>query len=178
MLNTPRGATLIELVITIAIVSIALVTLITLTSQSTGRSMDPMLQEQATAVAESYLDEITQKSYCDPDVATDCVAACVSSACGLAACTVAEGPANRDLFDDVCDYDGLSDSGAKDQNGIALAGLGSYNVSVQVVDSGFSMGPAGAPLNANNGEVVRIDVTVSHSAMPDNVQITGFRTRF
>ena len=61
MLNTPRGATLIELVITIAIVSIALVTLITLTSQSTGRSMDPMLQEQATAVAESYLDEITQK---------------------------------------------------------------------------------------------------------------------
>ena len=178
MLRSSPGATLIELVITIAIVSIALVTLINLTSQLAGRSVDPMIQEQATAVAESYMDEITQKGYCDPDVAADCVAACVSSACGLAACTVAEGPANRDQFDDVCDYDGLSDSGAKDQNGIAVAGLGSYNISIQVVDSGFSMGPTGAPLNANNGEVVRIDVTVSHSSLPDNVQISGFRTRF
>ena len=177
MLRSSPGATLIELVITIAIVSIALVTLINLTSQLAGRSVDPMIQEQATAVAEAYLEEIAQKSYCDPDVAADCVSACVSSACGLASCTVAEGPANRDQFDDVCDYDGLSDSGAKDQNGIAVAGLGSYNISIQVVDSGFSMGPTGAPLNANNGEVVRIDVTVSHAAMPDDIRLTGFRTR-
>lgn len=178
-----HGATLIELVVTIVIVSIALITLITLTSQSEGRSVDPMIQEQAVAVAQAYLEEITQKSYCDPDVASDCAAACTSSACGLATCTVAEGPANRDLFDDVCDYDGLSDSGAKDQNGADLFSpsspeLGSYNVSVQVVDSGFSLGPAGAPQSAASGAVVRIDVTVSHAALPDDIRLTGFRTRY
>ena len=91
---------------------------------------------------------------------------------------MAEGPANRHLFDDVCDYDGLSDSGAKDQNGDDLSPeLGSYNISVQVVDSGFSLGPAGAPQSAGSGAVVRVDVTVSHSALPDDIRLTGFRTR-
>ncbi|TAJ92184.1 MAG: pilus assembly protein MshD [Gammaproteobacteria bacterium] len=178
MLNSSRGATLIELIVTIVIVSIALITLITLTSQSEGRSVDPMIHEQAVAVAQAYMEEVTQKSYCDPDVATDCATACTSSACGLATCTVAEGPANRDQFDDVCDYDGLSDSGAKDQDGNALSGLGSYNVNVQVVDSVFSLGPAGAPLSAASGAAVRIDVTVSHDALADDIRLTGFRTRY
>lgn len=179
LLKKVRGTTLIELVTTIVIVSIAVVTLIAVTSRSSSRSVDPMIQEQAVAIAQSYLEEIVQKGFCDPDVATDCVAACAGAgACGNAACTVPEGPANRAIFDDVCDYDGLNNNGAVDQNGAAVPGLGQYNVSVTVNDNGVTIGPAGAPLNSNNGEVVRIDVAVSHPAMQNSVRVSGFRANF
>ena len=174
-----QGATLIELVITITIVSIALVTLIAVTSQTTGRSADPMIQEQAVAVAEAYMEEILQKNFCDPDVAADCVAACTgASSCGNAACTVAEPPANRAVFDDVCDYNALPDNLVRDQSGTLVPGLSQYNITVQVIDNGVTFGLAGNQMVSNNGEVVRVDITVTHPAMANNIQLSGFRANF
>ena len=176
MLNKTCGATLIELVITITIISIALVTLLTLTSPSGNRSVDPMIREQASGIAQAYLEEITGKNFCDPDIASDCLTACTSSACGLATCTAAEG--SRNQYDDVCDYAGLSDNGARDQNGVLLPGLGEYAINVQVIDSAITLGPAGSPLNANNGDVVRVDVSVDHPAMDDTIRLSGYRANY
>jgi MSHA pilin protein MshD len=176
MLNGYRGATLIELVVSITIISIALATLMILSSQTTGHSVDPLIRQQSLAIAHSYMEEIVQKGFCDPDVAADCVTACVSSACSLVSCTAPEGA--RNVFDDVCDYDGLVDNGAMDQNGVALPGLDRYSISVQVIDSGISLGPAGNQLNANNGEVVRLDVSVTHPAMPDAIRLSGYRSNY
>jgi MSHA pilin protein MshD len=170
----PAGATLIELVAAVTIISIALVTLIALTSRSTQHSADPMIREQAVAVAQAYLEEITQKGFCDPDVATDCVAACSGSgACGNAACTVSEG-GNRALYDDVCDYNHLPDNLVRDQNGNKILD-NQYNISVKVVDDNT------VDLNGlmgNLGQVVRVDVEVTHPAMENTVELTGFRTNY
>jgi len=170
-----RGATLIELVASITITAIALVTLITLTSTANRRSADPMIREQAVAVAQSYLEEILQKRFCDPDVAADCVAACSGAgACGNAACTVSEG-GNRTLYDDVCDYNGLPDILVRDQIGTQIPQLDQYSVNVQVVDDNTAVLNG---LTGNAGQVVRVDVNVSHPAMSQTVRLSGFRTNF
>lgn len=169
------GATLIELVATITITAIALVTLIALTSRSTQRSADPMIREQATAVAQAYLEEITQKGFCDPDVAADCVTACSGSgACGNAACTVSEG-GNRGLYDDVCDYNNLPDNLVRDQTGSLIPQLDQYSVTVQVVDDNTAVLNG---LSGNAGQVVRIDVDVSNPAMQSPARLSGFRANF
>ena len=169
------GATLIELVAAVTIISIALVALIALTSRSTQHSADPMIREQAVAVAQAYLEEITQKGFCDPDVATDCVAACSGSgACGNAACTVSEG-GNRALYDDVCDYNSLPDTRVRDQNGSLIPQLNQYNVTVQVIDDNTANLNG---LTGNAGQVVRIDVDVTHPAMESTVRLSSFRTNY
>jgi MSHA pilin protein MshD len=174
LLTRRAGATLIELVTGIVIISIALAVLFSLTSHSTRRSVDPMIQVQAGAVAQSYLEEIMEKPFCDPDLASDCVAACTGAgACGNAACTASEGA--RALFDDVCDYDNSTDNPPRDVTGNAIPGLGRYTVTVQVVDDA-SVNLNG--LSGANGMSVRVDVSVAHPAMPDNVRISGFRANY
>lgn len=178
-----RGVTLIETVASIVIIAIAVSALTFLVSDATRRSADPMIQEQAGAIARAYLEEITLKRFCDPDfdndgdpaTPLDCPAQCTAPACGLCGGPGAglQEPA-RALFDDVCDYDGLADSGARDQTGAALPALGAYGVAVQVRDSGVSLDA----LDGGAGEVVRIDVTVSHPAMPVPVALSGYRANF
>ena len=134
-----------------------------------------MIQEQAVAVAQAYLEEITRKNFCDPDVAADCVAACSGSgACGNAACTVSEG-GNRSQYDDVCDYNNLPDNMVRDQAGALISQLNQYNVLVQVIDDNTAVLNG---LTGNAGQVVRIDVNVTHPAMQDPVRLSGFRTNY
>lgn len=174
LLTRLRGATLVELVIGIVIISIALTVLFAVTSRTTERSVDPMIRIQANAVAQAYLEEIMQKSFCDPDLADDCVAACSGAgACGNASCTSQEG--SRSLYDDVCDYDNLLDNPPRDITGNVIPDLDQYTVEVQVVDD------ASANLNGlsgDNGTVVRIDVDVSHPAMQSTADISGFRANY
>lgn len=181
-----HGATLVELVVSIVIVSIVVITLMVLTSQTLGRSVDPMIQEQANAIARAYLEEITQKSFCDPgfdvdgDPATplDCRTDCVTSICGGTCRNPGLGSqteAARDLYDDICDYDGLSNSGAIDQTGSAVPGLGQYGISVQIVDDN-TVSLNG--LTGDTGRAARIDVTVSHPGMSNDVRVSGFRASY
>jgi MSHA pilin protein MshD len=173
-----RGVTLIELVASIVIISIAVLGLILATTGVAGRSGNPLIERQAAAIAHAYLEEVMLANFCDPDFLTagqTCSQQCMGSACSAAACG-GVGPlkeASRGLYDDVCDYNGLNDSGAVDRNGNGIGGLGSYTVRVNVIDNGVSIGlPA---INSNSGEVVRIDVSVSHAAMDSDFQLSGFR---
>lgn len=144
-----RGATLIELVVSIVVVAIAAGAVLGVLSRSAGRSADAMVLAQAVAIAEAYLEEIALKSYADPD-GTD-------------------GEALRTDFDDVDDYDGLVDAGARDQFGAALAPLSAYTVTVTVAASTALAGVPGA-------DAERIDVRVSH---PNGavVRLSGYKTR-
>ena len=74
-----------------------------------SHSADPIIQHQSTAVAESYLDEIMLQSY-----------------------TPMSNSGGRATYNDVRDYHGLNDTGAKTQNGVAISGLEGYDISVQV----------------------------------------------
>jgi len=57
------GVTLIELVITIVIISVAVAGVIGAFSLVTGRSSDPLLQSRATALGQLYLDEVIARRF-------------------------------------------------------------------------------------------------------------------
>ncbi|MBI4692685.1 MAG: type II secretion system protein [Gammaproteobacteria bacterium] len=175
-----RGVTLIELVASIVIVSVATIALMTAIAGVTGHSADPMVAEQATAIADSYLEEAQLAGFCDPSYdpdhnsATTCRSECTTSACAGGCGGASFGAeSGRASFDDVCDYAGIDDAGARDRDGNAIAGLSDYTVTVEVVDSGTSLGaPA---LDASAGQVVRIDVTVEHAGLAAPVRLSAFK---
>jgi MSHA pilin protein MshD len=97
-----RGATLIELIISIVIISTALIGILSVVNLSAQHSADPVVRQQAIAIAESYLEEILLLPVDDPD-------------------GINEGN-NRTLFDNVADYN-ITNTGATNQNGAVISGL-------------------------------------------------------
>jgi len=140
-----KGFTLLEILLTIVILSIAGTSLMALFASNVRSSADPLIQQQAIAIAEAYLEEISAMAYSDPD-----------------GTEVGEA---RGSFDDVDDYDGLSDDGVVDQSGTTINALSDYNVSISV---------AADSLSGVNGQ--RIDVTVSHDGLSDfSVLLSRYR---
>ena len=154
-----RGATLIELVITIVIISISVAAVLATLSNMTGHSADPMIEAQATAIAESYLEEIMLKPYLDPTTGTVCPAP----------------TGGRSSYDNICDYNGLVDNGAKDQTGAAPANLdlSAYKVSVTVNRAATLDNLSGS------GAVLRVDVNVIYGdGSLVNITLSGYRTNY
>lgn len=150
-----RGVSLAELVISMVVVSIALSGTLSVMNFTTAHSADPMLEAQGLSVAQAYLEEILQRSFADPDDGLVCGAP----------------EASRALYDDVCDYDGLTDVGPVDQSGSAVAGLDAYTVAVAVDSSANLNGLTGA------SDVMRVDVRVTHP-VGLNLLISGYRTAY
>lgn len=149
-ISPQRGATLIELLVSIVVVGIAAGIILGLLATTTGASADPMLRHQASAIAEAYLEEILLRAFDDPD--------------GV------DGEGSRTAFDDLDDYDGLVDIGAHDQFGNAIAGLADYTIAVTVTPSAAL---AGLPA----GDTLRVDVSVSRGS-DISLLLSGYRARF
>lgn len=145
-----RGVTMIELLVSIVIVSIASAAVLGVLAMTTGGSADPMIRHQAAAIANAYLEEILLKPITDPD--------------GV------DGEVARADFDDLDDYDGLADVGARDQFGNLITGLGDYGVAVSVAAT------TGLPAVAA-GDEFRVDVVVTRG-VEINYTLSGYRTRF
>lgn len=107
------GATLVELILSIVIISTALAGVIGLVNLTVRHSADPIIQHQAIAIAESYLEEITALPV-DP--------------------TGSNVGETRATFNDVDDYNGLNDVGVRDQNGVAITELAHYTVNVAITN--------------------------------------------
>ncbi|MDJ0919470.1 MAG: type II secretion system protein [Woeseiaceae bacterium] len=148
-MNRQSGLSLVELLVSIVIVGIAAGTVLGVFSTTTGSSADPMIRHQAAAIAEAYLEEVLLRPVDDPD--------------GV------DGEVARADFDDVDDYDGLFDVGARDQFGTPIAALSAYSVSVSV---GNSSALTGVP----SGDTFRIDVLVTRGAII-SYRLSGYRTR-
>lgn len=149
------GFTLIEMIITIVVLASVASGVMFAYFQNISKSSDPMVRQQAIIIAKSYLEEIVLKPYSDVD--------------GAETGSCEEG--SRVQYDDVADYDCINDNaGALDQFGNSLAGLGAYNVVVNV-----SAVNIGAPAVAAR----RIDITVTHDAYSSiNMTLTGYRTAY
>ena len=145
-----RGVTLIEMVVAITIIAIAVTTILGVLGTVASRSADAMMQQQAIAVAGSYLDEIMQRWVVDPNGA----------------------PPNtgRGSWDLVDEYNGLVDAGAHDQFGNSIAALSAYTVSVATSQSSAL---TGVPAAATR----RIDITVSYTP-GRSVTVSGYRTNY
>lgn len=150
-----RGVTFVELVVSIVVIGVALAGIMLVFTRTVARSADPVLVEQAVAIAEAYMEEITLKPFLDPDTGTDCPAP----------------EADRTQFDNVCDYDSHTDIGARDQGDNAISGLGQYTVQVMVASEAINGVPAAA--------AKRVEVRVTHAgAAGVDVLLSGYRTNY
>lgn len=139
--HNQKGFTLLEIIVTLVILSISLGAIINAYSAISRNNSDPVLIQQSVSIAQSYMEEITLLPFNDPDGS--------------------DGEANRALFDDVDDYNGLTTNGATDNTNTNINGLEAYNVAVVVT-------------SINSGTTLQIRITVSHPAIPD-YQLIGIR---
>ena len=140
------GVTLVELIISIVIISIAAAAILGVYTTIIRSSADPMIRAQAIAVAEMYMDEIMGRPF--------------SGGTGDGNC------GSREAWDHIEAYDGLS-CPPQDVFGNTLAGLENYTVNV-TIQSDNALG-----LGANER---RLDVTVSDNAGTVNISLSAWRT--
>ena len=143
-----RGATLVELIISIVVLSVSAVGIMMVITQSTITSANPMIRAQGTAIAQAYMEEILSKRY---------------PASGDNGPETGE---SRSTYDDVADYNGLSDTtGARNYNGTVIAGLEGYNVAVSVSST-----------TLNGTAARRILVTVTYDGLPEfSLPVVAYR---
>lgn len=152
--NKISGFTLIELVISILIISVALTGTLLAFKTATVNSADPMVMQQAISIGKSYLEEILSKDF--PSTLL-----CPSPPL-----------AGRSEYANVCDYSSLSDTGARDQNGNAISGLNNYTVQVSLDTSSAVLGSL-----ISGTDVIRVDVSILHTQIP-TVILSGYKTNY
>lgn len=149
-----QGVTLVELVVSIVVIGIGVGGILLAIDRTTRASGDPVMGQQAMAVGEAYLEEILLKNFADPDQPES---------------GGPEAGESRPIYDDVSDYNGLSDVGARDQNDNPIAGLAQYSVDVTVANSALAGIPA--------ADAKRVDVRVT-GAFGVDLTLTGYRMNF
>ena len=150
------GTTLVELVISISIVSVAVTGMMVAYSNIVVRSADPLIRQQSLAVAHAIMEEIVAKPFLEPDDGNVCPSE----------------SASRSGYDNVCDYDGFTMNPITDLAGNPL-GLSGYSVSVDVTQVGSELG------SLTSANTLRIDVTVNNPLGAGSaVTLTSYRTRY
>ncbi|WP_299072294.1 prepilin-type N-terminal cleavage/methylation domain-containing protein [uncultured Paraglaciecola sp.] len=129
-----QGFTLMELVIGIIVFAVALVLFMSLIVPQAIRSIEPIYQVRATELGQSLMSEIFSKSFDEASNRVGESELCSSNIVPL--CTTSgnlgpeEGGNNRESFDDVDDYHGLSESGGDIKNtlnqSVSLGGANLY----------------------------------------------------
>jgi len=153
-LRRQSAFTLIEIIVTIVVIGISATALLSVFSSMIRGSADPLIQQQATTIAEAYMEEIMLRAFEDPQV--------VESG-------AAEAGESRPNYDDVQDYNSLGTNQVRDQNDNPVAALSAYGVTVMVAGDALNTVPAAAAM--------RVDVTVTHPAIAD-ILLSGYRTRY
>ena len=151
-----RGFTLIELIITVIVIGIAAAALLSVFANLARGSADPVIQQQATSIAEAYMEEILLRAFEDPQGGES---------------GGAEGGETRPSYDDVQDYNSLGTTQVRDQNDNPIASLAAYNVFVTVAAGTLNT------ITAASGNAMQIDVRVTHPAVGD-IELRAFRTRY
>lgn len=181
--SQPGGFTLIELVVLLVVLALAGAGMALAIQRATQASADPLIKQQATAIAQAYLEEIALRPFCDPDFVSQnaaptdpghCIARCANAACsGASVCGGASfSSETRAGFDDICDYAGLAQA-PTDQFGNALAALAGYQVQVTVDDNATFGSLSGAA-----GQVLRVDVSVTHTQSSLQSLLSTYRANY
>ena len=147
-----RGFTLVELIVAIVIIGVGLAGLVVSYATVVRSSADPMLRKQLIAIAESVMEEISLKPLNDPGTGG----------------SIATGSCDRSAADDVHDYAGYLARQVCSIDGVPVAALGGYRVSVVLTD--------GDPL-AGGVTGTRISVTVS-DGRSESFTLLGWRTGY
>lgn len=185
-----RGLSLIELIVFIVVIALAVTGVLAALNVATRGSADPLIEKQALAIAEAFLEEVQLMpfTYCDPD---DPNAATATSTAGCTAGMSEDilplGPESGESrtspstpFDNVSDYNGYDTNnevppGIKDIAGTAIGGLASYRATITVSQQGLPAGGGGAAIPPGDALLITVAVTG-----PGNTSVTlhGYRTRY
>ncbi|OGB33790.1 MAG: hypothetical protein A3F78_20645 [Burkholderiales bacterium RIFCSPLOWO2_12_FULL_61_40] len=158
-----RGFTLIELIVFIVVIGAGLAGILSVMDNVVASSADPMVRKQAAALADSIMEEILLQPFCDPDTVN---AVAVPPVCA------AIGPpeANRTLFDDVDDYDGIDE---------VVGAVGAVFVGLPVALNGYgvqiAVAPAAFDVIANTNSK---DITVTVTGGRETVVLRSRRTNY
>lgn len=138
-INNIKAISLIELVLSMTIVSIGLTSIVLAFYQVTLNPL-PQAEQQALKIAKGYLAEVLNKNF--P----------TTLPCPLP-------PINRADYTNVCDYNNLvNNGGARDSKGNLILGLGAFDVAVSLDVTTATLGGLIA-----GSQIIRIDVTVTNS---------------
>jgi len=167
------GATLVELVMTIVIISVAIAGVVGAFSLIAGRSADPLNQSRAVALSQLYMDEILAQKYADGSPLGGGEVNSANADCGAAigADNVGGVTEIRSTYNDVDDYDELSSAAPENSEEDPLTGYSGFSVSVSVVCAGTDVG------FVNDYEAKRIDITITDPS-GNNYLFSGYRGNF
>ncbi|MEK6674330.1 MAG: LamG-like jellyroll fold domain-containing protein [Planctomycetota bacterium] len=167
-----RALTLVEMVISMVIVSVMLVAALNTVGASKLGQNNTHDHQQANLLAHALMAEILNQPYADSSILNK-----IKLKILVAGVTVDEplGPevgenvsGYRDAFDDVDDYNGLSESPPREKNGTALPGLTGWRRNVTVVYTKNS--DPNLSVFADEGSK-RITVQVLHNDIPVAEQV-------
>ena len=190
-----HGVTLVELIVFIVIISVAIVGVLKVLEVTNKASVDPLINKQALAIAESLLNEIVQQpfTYCDPD---DANAATATSTTGCAGTSQDNGGgtlgpthntesrySNTNPFDNVADYNGFTmpsancagicNPGGNGTGTVIVDSPAGYTATVAIMRIGGNALFPGIPLNA----ALKITITVTGPANT-TVSLSGYKVRY
>lgn len=139
-----RGFTLIEIVITIVLVSIMLAGLTSLFTNQVNNSYRPYLRQRALAVANAIMEEISHKRWDENSpLGGGCVNAGASCAAGPVEAGIGTEEGARGDYDDVDDYATIvNQSPPQDSAGSPMPGYAGFSVTVTIVKQAWN----GVPL--------------------------------
>lgn len=188
------GVSLVELIVSIVVIGISVAGILLALNTTLRGSGDPLVEKQALAIAEAFLEEVELMpfTYCDPD---DPNAATATSAAG---CTGGAGGPNDESklplgpeagearssatspFDNVSDYNGYDTnnevpSGIKDITGTAIPGLGAYRAVITVAQQSIPLVGAVPAIPAADSLLITVTVTGPANT---SVSLHGYRTRY
>ena len=124
-MKSMRGMSLVEMVITIVIISVALVASLRAFSTLVGRSSDSLIQSRSLDLAQLYFDEILSRRY-DEDSGTNGVPAYVGG------CRITDEGEGRGDYDDVDDYDAIANESPETVDTSLVADYSGFTVSISV----------------------------------------------
>jgi MSHA pilin protein MshD len=161
------------MVLFILIVSLGLAGVLAAFNTSVRHSADPMVRKQVLLTAEAMMNEILLRSYQnDPADAANTSATLGCTASTPILCRP-NTPSDRANYNDVDDYNGFSQTGIKQVDGVTpVVGLESYTLSVAVDNSAATLGG----LTAAGNQIKKITVTVTGGA--ETITLTAYRANY
>lgn len=156
MSASQRGMTLVELVMAIALAGIMVVALMSSYSSIVSHSSDPMVRAQSLAIAESFLEEASNKAFLDPATGNRCPTP----------------ESSRASFNNVCDYNGYAASTITLPSGTVVSGLTGYSIAISV--AAIASGELGS-VSTNCALKVTVSVT---GPLNETLSIVGYRTDY
>lgn len=167
-----RGFTLVELVLTMVIISIAVLGVMSSLSFAVSHQSDGLWQAKAVALAHSYFEEIDARRY-DENTPNGGVPPCsVATVACSSAVNFDDGEA-RAAFDDVDDYDGLNDSPPLDPLGATRPGYERYRVEIDVAYVDAAQVIALGLDEASDAKLITVTVTPPNGAALTFAQLRG-----